>query len=115
MQIDLVPLSFQNHGADPLPIEGKGKSPAPQPVSVPDEPAAPRHHAEVAHVPLPAPDRVTVAVDPTRELVYRFLDPKTGEVVSQIPPEQVLEIVRGIQALLRNQDRSEVPTVNVRG
>jgi len=70
-------------------------------------------------IPLPQPERVTVSVDPTRELVYRFLDPKTGEVISQVPPEQVLEIVRGIQDLLRSADRSDagikLPTVNLRG
>lgn len=115
MQIDSLPVSFQSNRADPLPIEGKGKAPATRPASVPEEPPVPQHHTAAQPAPLPAPDRVTVAVDPTRELVYRFLDPKTGEVVSQIPPEQVLEIVRGIQDLLRTQDRSKVPTVNIRG
>ena len=119
MQID--PLRTRPN-SELTPIESKAKSPAPRPATVPkDQP--PPEHPVAPSVPLPEPVRVTVSVDPTRELVYRFLDPKTGEVVSQIPPEQVLQIVRGIQDLLRSADRSEarsgtgskLPTVNLRG
>ena len=120
MQIDSLRT---RPNSDLPPVETKAKSPAPrpaavQPAAVQNEPPAPERPAAPA-VPLPEPERVTVSVDPTRELVYRFLDPKTGEVVSQIPPEQVLEIVRGIQDLLRSADRSDagikLSTVNLRG
>ncbi len=119
MQID--PLRTRPNPELP-PVESKAKSPAPRPAAAQKE-LPTREHPAAPAVPLPEPERVTVSVDPTRELVYRFLDPKTGEVVSQVPPEQVLEIVRGIQDLLRSADRGDarsdtgrkLPTVNLRG
>ena len=116
MQIDALRT---RPNSDLPPVENKTKSPAPRPAAVQNEPPTPER---ATVVPLPQPERVTVSVDPTRELVYRFLDPKTGEVISQVPPEQVLEIVRGIQDLLRSADRSDasdagikLSTVNLRG
>jgi hypothetical protein len=118
MQID----SLRARPNSELPVESKAKPAAPRPAAAQNEPPAAERSAASA-VPFPQPERVTVSLDPTRELVYRFLDPKTGEVVSQVPPEQVLEIVRGIQDLLRSADRSDatrdarskLPTVNLRG
>jgi len=115
MQIDALRT---RPNSDLPPVDSKTKSPAPRPAAAQKEPAAPER-AAAPSIPLPQPERVTVSVDPTRELVYRFLDPKTGEVISQVPPEQVLEIVRGIRDLLRSADRSDagikLSTVNLRG
>jgi hypothetical protein len=64
---------------------------------------------------LPEPPRVSVSIDETQELVYRFVDVKTGEVISQTPPEAVLKVVRGIQDQLSAQERHKISGVNVRG
>ena len=98
----------------PLEINTKIKTPQPEQAVVKIEPAAAEQHV-YAPVALPEPERVTVSVDASREFVYRFVDAKTGEVVSQTPPEQVLEVVRGIQDLLRAEAPSKAPGVNVRG
>ncbi len=111
MQIDRLQARASSES---LLVEGKGKTQVQQQTAEQSEPAAVGPRA-TAPAPFPEPQRVTVSVDASRELVYRFLDPKTGEVVSQVPPEQVLEIVRGIQDLLRAADRAKVPSVNLRG
>jgi predicted Zn-dependent protease len=102
---------------DLLPLENKPKEKAPQPSLAVEQikPAAVKGHAAAAPSALPEPERVTVSVDASRELVYRFVDVKTGEVTSQTPPEQVLAVVRGIQDLLRAEERTKIPGVNVRG
>jgi hypothetical protein len=69
----------------------------------------------IAPTALPEPARVSVSYDESRELVYRFVDSKSGEVVSQTPPEEVLKVVRGIQDLLRAEESRKDPGVNVRG
>ncbi len=113
MPIDSVQAGTK---VDLLPLESntKAKTPQPEKTVLRNEPAAAEQHVH-APVALPEPDRVTVSVDASREFVYRFVDAKTGEVVSQTPPEQVLEVVRGIQDLLRAEEHSKAPGVNVRG
>ncbi len=101
---------------EPLPSESKGKAPKLALTAVQSEPAVEVEAKRAAvTAALPEPERVAVSVDASRELVYRFVDAKTGEVTSQIPAEQVLQVVRGIQELLRAEENSKVPGVNVRG
>jgi hypothetical protein len=111
MQINLLQTG-RNVGASQLEVQGKTARQVPTVVQ--NEPIKAEQPA-TAPAPIVAPERVTVSIDASRELVYRFLDPKTGEVVSQVPPEQVLEVVRGIQDLLRAEEHAKVPGVNVRG
>jgi FlaG protein len=110
---------------DPLPAggnpdlhlsEGKAQVRQPEKVAVPREAAAPvAEKPAAAPSALPVPERVSVSIDESRELVYRFVDAKTGEVISQTPPEEVLRVVRGIQDLLRAEQPRKDPGVNVRG
>ncbi len=44
-------------------------------------------------------------------IIYRILDKQTGDLIQQIPPEQLLEIARGIQELLQAQQTR--PTLDV--
>jgi len=44
--------------------------------------------------------QVSISVDQSQVWVYRILDGKTGDLIQQIPPEEVLRIVRGIQEML---------------
>ena len=116
MQIDSVQARVI---LEVTPVQGQKKSPVLSPTSlVIDSPAPQTSSAQP-----PEPQRVTVTVDPTQQLVYRFVDPQTGDVVSQLPPEQLLEIARGIQDLLRATDQNRsasndvsiVATLNLRG
>jgi len=101
---------------DLLPLQSniKVKTPQPKQTATLSPPATAEKHVS-APVALPEPERVTVSIDASRELVYRFVDARTGDVISQTPPEQVLEVVRGIQDLLRAEERNKTPGVNVRG
>ncbi|HZQ67140.1 MAG TPA: flagellar protein FlaG [Terriglobales bacterium] len=53
--------------------------------------------------PLPAsavlPDRkVSVALE-DNQVVYRFIDQRSGELLQQVPPEEVLRVMRNIAEL----------------
>src|SRR5713226_4630673 len=99
---------------DPLPTagnpelrlaEGKGQARQPERVVVQRALSAPVVEKPTATpTALPEPARVSVSIDETREIVYRFVDAKTGDVISQTPPEEVLKVVRGIQDLLRAEE-----------
>ena len=45
-------------------------------------------------------------------IIYRILDKQTGDLILQVPPEQLLQIARGIQELLQANQRS--PNLDVR-
>jgi len=89
-------------------VSGKDAVPPVSAVPLPEE--LPRTQAA-----LPEPDRVSVSVDQTREFVYRFVDVRTGEVVSQTPPEAVLKVVREIQNQLKAEEQRRTAAVNIRG
>jgi len=50
--------------------------------------------------PLPAPavlsDRKVDAVVEDNQIVYRFIDQQSGELLLQLPPEEVLRVMRNI-------------------
>ncbi len=113
MQVN--PLSTGG-GTDLRIPEGKEQARLPEKVAAPQEPSVPvAEKPAVAPSALPEPARVSVSIDETRELVYRFVDAKTGEVLSQTPPEEILKVVRGIQDLLSAEEHHRAPGVNVRG
>ena len=113
MRID--PLATAGN-TDFRPTESKVQVRQPEKVIVSREPLVPvAEKPAAAPIALPEPTRVSVSIDETREIVYRFVDAKTGEVLSQTPPEEVLRVVRGIQDLLSAEERRRAPGVNVRG
>ena len=113
MRVDPFPIAGNT---DLHPPESKGQASPAQRTPAPSRPSAPAlEEAAAASTALPPPERVSVSVDETRELVYKFVDARTGEVLSQIPPEEVLRIVRGIQDLLRAEELRKDQGVNVRG
>ena len=38
-----------------------------------------------------------------QRIIYRFVDKKTGETILQVPPEQLLSVMRGIEEQLQRQ------------
>jgi uncharacterized FlaG/YvyC family protein len=55
--------------------------------------------------PLPQPSQLSVSLDDKQNVIYRFTDPVNGEVVRQVPPEEILRIVRNIEDLLRESEQ----------
>jgi uncharacterized FlaG/YvyC family protein len=51
---------------------------------------------------------VSVHYDENQVLVTKFIDQQSGEVVQQIPPDQVLKIIESIQELLKESSQSRV-------
>lgn len=45
-------------------------------------------------------------------IIYRILDKQTGDLILQVPPEQLLQIARSVQQLL--QANQESPNLDVR-
>ena len=112
MQID--PLT-PGVSVAPTPSEPKGKLRAEPPPVADNDPLTPLESQITRPTALPAPERVTVSVDSSHIVVYRFLDGKTGAVLSQTPAEEVLRVVRGIQELALEAQKRENSTINVRG
>ena len=54
---------------------------------------------------IPPPSQLSVSVDDRQNVIYRFTDPASGEVVRQVPPEQILRIMRNIEDLLRESEQ----------
>lgn len=48
---------------------------------------------------------VNVVLDDNKNIVYRFVDKQTGEVVQQIPPEEMLRMMQSIQQLLQKPEQ----------
>ena len=48
---------------------------------------------------------VAVSIDQDRNMVYRFLDQRTGVLIRQVPPEEVLRVVRNIHRMLQASEQ----------
>ncbi len=69
----------------------------------PDEPA--KSAVSSTKVSLPEPRQLNVSMDDKQNVIYRFTDPTNGEVVRQVPPEQILRIMRNIEDLLHESEQ----------
>ena len=70
------------------------------------------HHSETARS-VQSEDRLTldqarsrqwklqIAFDESRNMIYRFVDSETGDLIQQVPSEEILKVVRTIQEILR--------------
>jgi uncharacterized FlaG/YvyC family protein len=45
--------------------------------------------------------QVNASFGPANLIIYRILDKETGDLIQQIPPEQLLRIARSVQELLQ--------------
>ena len=84
---------------DPLSILAPGSAgPAADPVPRPASGSA-RAAAEPA-VPQMRPTEVNASFGPDNLIIYRIVDKQTGDIIQQIPPEQLLAIARDVRHLL---------------
>ena len=57
----------------------------------------------------PASIAVAISMDENRNTIYRFLDQATGVLIRQVPPEEVLRVMRNIDEMLQaSQQRIKV-------
>ena len=64
-----------------------------------------RQQAKTPPAAIPAPKQMSVSIDSDQNVIYQFMDAQTGEVVQQVPPEQVLRVMRSIADLLREAEQ----------
>jgi uncharacterized FlaG/YvyC family protein len=48
---------------------------------------------------------MNVSIDSDKNVIYQFLDAHTGEIVQQVPPEEVLQVMRSIADMLRHAEQ----------
>jgi FlaG protein len=63
-------------------------------------------------MPEPRQFQVNASFGQANVIIYRILDKATGDLVQQIPPEQLLQIARSIQEML--QAEQSRPSLDVR-
>jgi len=83
--------------ADVAPARAENTRPR---VAMPSTVAARSPAPVLVPAPAPAPDDVRLQWDKDAGVVLKFTDKKSGEVVRQIPSDQVLSVVRFIRQLL---------------
>jgi hypothetical protein len=90
LKITLPAVARQGAHAN-SPAAARETSQTPNPIS---QPTAPQ-------------ERLQISFGDGQILIYRFFDQQTGELVQQIPPEEVLRVVRGIQEMLQKASNQE--------
>lgn len=51
---------------------------------------------------------VSVILDEYNKTVYRFVDKTTGELVQQVPPEELLKVMHNIEEMLKQSETLDV-------
>jgi hypothetical protein len=76
--------------------------------------AAPKASSRDAFENLPQARQLQVdaAFGQANLIIYRILDKQTGDLILQVPPEQLLQIARGVQEFLQAKQGS--PNLDVR-
>lgn len=52
-------------------------------------------------------EQLNISFDKGQIIIYRFLDKQTGDLIQQVPPEEVLRVVRSIQELLQRASEQQ--------
>ena len=68
--------------------------------------------ASAKPTPLPEPSQLNVSLDDKQNVIYRFTNPSNGDVVRQVPPEEILRIMRNIEDLLRESEQKLKVTIS---
>ena len=87
---------------------------APSPIAKPHP--APKLQEQQSHVQAkPVQDKparpaapsvaVAISIDEDRNTIYRFLDQRTGVLIRQVPPEEVLRVMRNINEMLQASEQ----------
>lgn len=57
-------------------------------------------------LPPPRERSLSISFIENKIIVYRFLDKETGDLVQQVPPEEMLRVMRNIDNLLKTESPS---------
>jgi len=80
---------------------------APSPKPIPESPAAGSSAGSAEPI---VPQARAIQVDASygegNRIIYRIVDQQTGELIQQIPPEQLLAIARSIRQLLQAEEET---------
>ena len=93
-------VSTQTGAALPIPKP----SPAPKPLEgkiQAQATLAQEKHAQSASSSV----AVAISIDQDRNTIYRFLDQRTGVLIRQVPPEEVLRVMRNINEMLQASEQ----------
>lgn len=52
-----------------------------------------------------------ISMDDNRNIIYRFVDMVSGDVIQQVPPEEVLRVMNNIAEMLRESTQKLEVTV----
>lgn len=99
MRIDPVQVAARSNQAESAFAR---RSSMPQP---PKQEKSVKEETKAAVPAAPAQAQISVSIDKDKNVIYQFLDPRTGEVLQQVPPEQVLQVMRSIADLLRQSEK----------
>jgi len=54
---------------------------------------------------IPAPEVMNVTFDQNHNTIYRFVDEKSGDLVRQVPPEEVLRVMRNVEEMMQESEQ----------
>jgi hypothetical protein len=97
MRIDLIQVAAMMNQQD---LASLRRAPSPQPTKSGEDPPV-TQQPKAPPITVPAPTQMNVSIDSDKNVIYQFLDARTGEVLQQVPPEQVLRVMHSIADLLR--------------
>lgn len=84
----------------PVQTQRKASTDVADRLSVQHQAAPVRQTASTRTAPLPEPSQLSVSLDDRQNIIYRFTDPNSGELRRQVPPEEILRVMRNIEDLL---------------
>lgn len=90
--VSLAPLVVLRTGSAQLPARSK--------------PATQAQSSPAADVPHARAVEVNASYGENNIIIYRILDKETGDLIQQIPPEQLLAIARGVRQLLEAETKN---------
>jgi uncharacterized iron-regulated membrane protein len=101
MRIDAIQVAAMINQQD---LASLRRTPLQQPAK-PVEAAPQTQQPKAPPVTVPAPTQMNVSIDSDKNVIYQFLDAHTGEIVQQVPPEEVLQVMRSIADMLRHAEQ----------
>jgi hypothetical protein len=108
MRVEFAASTPEDRGcSDALPLPKASRLSAPR--ASPES----RQQQEMLHLAQPPERSLSIRVDKNKRIVYQIIDERTGEVVRQIPPEEVRRASRNIAELLRSSEDRERRQIDI--
>jgi hypothetical protein len=69
--------------------------------SAPAAPQSARASLDTAPEPQLPLREVNISIDDAKHTIYRFIDTRSGDLIQQVPPEELLKVMRNIAEFLQ--------------